>query len=85
MEQSTPFATLQLIARGYSLSRCLHVIADLGVADVLDETPSTAAALAAAVGAHPDALGRVLHLLSAHGRLQLTAFGARDRWHFSAF
>jgi len=39
MEQSTPFATLQLIARGYALSRCLHVIADLGVADMLDATP----------------------------------------------
>jgi hypothetical protein len=67
MEQSTPFATLQLIARGYSLSRCLHVIADLGVADRLDETPRSAAELASAVGAHPDALGRILHLLSAHG------------------
>jgi len=67
MEQSNPFATLQQIARGYSLSRCLHVVADLGVADVLDETPRTAAELAAAVGAHPDALGRVLHLLSAYG------------------
>ncbi|HEU5103416.1 MAG TPA: methyltransferase, partial [Roseiflexaceae bacterium] len=67
MTASNPFATLQLIARGYSLSRCLHVVADLGVADVLDETPRTAAELASAVGTHPDALGRVLRLLSAHG------------------
>ena len=34
---------------------------------MLDETPRTAAELAAWVGAHPDALGRVLRLLSAHG------------------
>jgi O-methyltransferase domain len=60
-------ATLLDIAGGYPLSRCLHVVADLGVADALDETPSTAADLAAAVGAHPDALGRVLRLLSAYG------------------
>ena len=43
------------------------MVADLGVADALDETPRTAADLAASVGAHPDALGRVLRLLSAHG------------------
>jgi hypothetical protein len=67
MEQPHPIATLQQIASGYRLSRCLLVISDLGVADVLDETPCTAAELAAAVGAHPDALGRVLRLLSAHG------------------
>ena len=67
MEQSNPFATLQQIASGYRLSRCLLVVSDLGVADVLDETPRTAAELAAAVGAHPDALGRVLRLLSSHG------------------
>jgi hypothetical protein len=55
------------MAGGYALSRCLHVVADLGVADALDETPRTAADLAAQVGAHSDALHRVLRLLSAHG------------------
>jgi hypothetical protein len=59
--------TILEIAGGYPLSRCLHVVADLGVADALDETPCTAAELAASVGVQPDALGRVLRLLSAHG------------------
>jgi hypothetical protein len=45
----------------------MHVVADLGVADALDETPRTGAELAASVGAHPDALARVLRLLAAHG------------------
>ncbi len=67
MTDPNPFHTLRQIAGGYCLPRCLHVVADLAVADVLDETPRTAADLAAAVGAHPDALSRVLRLLSAHG------------------
>ena len=67
MSESNPFATIQQIAGGYCLPRCLHVVADLGVADALGETPRTAADPAAAVGAHPGALGRVLRLLAAHG------------------
>ena len=66
-----PFATVQQIAGGYCLPRCLHVVADLGVADALDEAPRTTTDLAAAVGADPDALGRVLRLLAAHGVFEL--------------
>ena len=67
MIESNPFETLRQIAGGYCLSRSLHVVADLAVADKLDETPQTAEELALAVGAHPEALGRVLRLLCAHG------------------
>lgn len=62
-----PFETLQQIVGGYTVARSLHVVANLGVADALEESPRSAAELAAAVGAHPDALGRVLRLLCAHG------------------
>jgi hypothetical protein len=62
-----PVSTVLQIAGGHCLPRCLHVVADLGVADALDETPRTATHLAASVGAQPDALGRVLRLLAAHG------------------
>ena len=65
--ETNPFATLTQIAGGYCLPRSLHAVADLGVADALDEESRTADDLAAAVGAHPDALGRVLRLLAAHG------------------
>ncbi|HEX2282684.1 MAG TPA: methyltransferase, partial [Thermomicrobiales bacterium] len=65
--EMNPFATLTQIAGGYCLARSLHVVADLGVADVLDETPQTASDLAASVSAHPEALSRVLRLLAAHG------------------
>lgn len=67
MIEPDPFETLRQIAAGYCLSRGLHVVANLAVADNLDEAPRTAADLAVAVGAHPEALGRVLRLLSAHG------------------
>jgi len=67
MIEANPFETLRQIAGGYCLSRGLHVVANLAVADNLDETPRTAAELAVSVGAHPEALGRVLRLLSAHG------------------
>lgn len=67
MIELNPVNTLRQIAGGYVLPRCLHVVADLGVADVLGETPLTAAEIASAVGVHPEALRRVLGLLSAHG------------------
>jgi hypothetical protein len=65
--ESDPVSTVLQIAGGHCLPRCLHVVADLGVADALADTPRTAAELAASVGAHPDALGRALCLLAAHG------------------
>ena len=67
MIEPNPFETLRQMTGGYCLSRGLHVVANLAVADKLDETPRTATELAASVGAQPEALGRVLRLLSAHG------------------
>src|SRR5688572_9065281 len=67
MTDVNPAQTLLQISGGYCLPRCLHVVADLGVADELDESPRSAADLAAAVGVHADALGRILRLLAAHG------------------
>ena len=73
MNDSSPFELLRRMAAGYCLPRSLHVVAELGVADALDDAPRTPAELATAVGAHPDALGRVLRLLAAHG-----VFESRD-------
>ena len=64
--QATPVQVLQEVAGGYCLPRCLHVVAELAVADALDDVPLPAAELAQAVGAHADALDRVLRLLAAH-------------------
>ena len=67
MIENNPFAMVQQLAAGFILPRCLHIVADLGVADALDETPRTAAELAPLVGADPGALERVMSLLAAHG------------------
>jgi hypothetical protein len=48
-------------------ARCLHAVAELGVADALGDQPSTAAELARSSGTDPDALDRVLRLLAAQG------------------
>jgi hypothetical protein len=69
--ETNPFATLTQIAGGYCLPRSLHAVANLGVADALDEIPRTATDLAASVSAHPGALGRVLRLLASHGVFEM--------------
>src|SRR5205814_5333132 len=63
----SPFDAILQMAAGFCVPRCLHAVANLGVADALDDTPQTAATLAAATGAEPAALDRVLRLLSAYG------------------
>jgi hypothetical protein len=55
------------VSLSYAVPRCLHVLAELGVADALDDNPRTAADLAAATGANEDALARALRLVSAYG------------------
>jgi hypothetical protein len=48
--------TLMAISMRFTLCRCLHVIAELGIADALGDTPLIAKALAARTDTHPDAL-----------------------------
>ena len=67
MTEHSQFDTLQQIGGGYCVARCLHVAADLGIADFLDAVPRTAQELAKDLGADPDALCRILRLLSTHG------------------
>jgi hypothetical protein len=72
-----PVDTLMDISIGFTVPRTLHVIAELGVADALDETPRTATELAATTGANAGALHRALRALAAHGvfRLENGCFG----------
>jgi hypothetical protein len=64
---NNPANTLLEVSMSYAVPRCLHVTAELGVADVLNEHPRTAAELAADTGANADALGRALRLIAAYG------------------
>ncbi len=65
MIEATPADTLMLLAGEHWVPRCLHVVAELGIADALGDTPQTATSLADATGTDADALGRVIRLLSA--------------------
>ena len=71
MSESDPFHILRQIAGGYCLSRSLHVLAELNVAYALGDSSLTAAELAKAVSADPDALYRVLRLASSYGVFEL--------------
>ena len=66
-QSSNPADTLMQIAGGWLLPRSLHLIADLGVADAVDESPRSVTELAGAIGVHAQALARTLRLLSAYG------------------
>jgi len=65
-EVPPPMAMLQLIS-GFWISRCLYIIAKLGLADLVKSGAKTAAELAAATGTHPASLFRVLRALASVG------------------
>ena len=65
--QLPPSAQLLQITMGHVLPRCLHVVAELGVADQLADAPMTAEALARASGANAGAIERMLRLLAVAG------------------
>jgi hypothetical protein len=71
----TPVETLAEVSMSCCVPRCLHVVAELGIADALNEAPSTAGKLAAATGANAGALSRVLRVLAAHGVFQASDGG----------
>lgn len=66
-ETNDPFTLLAQMSAGYALSRCLHCVAAAGIADLIDDEPRSSVELATASETHPDALLRILRLLSAHG------------------
>lgn len=68
--------TLLALAFGHAAARALHVVAELGVADHLDDEPHDAKALAGDLRADPDALHRLLRLLETHGVFARDTTGA---------
>ena len=62
-------ANIQLLqlTNAFWTSRCLHIVAKIGVADHLDARPQSTAALAKATGSKEEALYRVLRLLASYG------------------
>ena len=62
-----PHEIVWTITNAAVVSRCLHVVADVGVADHLGDEPVGVEDLASRCGANADALDRVMRLLAAHG------------------
>jgi len=81
--EDNPQTALRRLVSGYQVSQALHVAATLRIADLLADRPQTSDELAAATGAHADALYRLLRALAAVGvfeeldgrRFELTPLG----------
>src|SRR5829696_5031286 len=65
--QPQPHEAIWGLATAGFAARCLHVVADLGVADHIDDHAVPVGDLAARCGVAVDPLDRVLHLLATHG------------------
>jgi hypothetical protein len=70
-----PHEQIWALTNAYVPAACLHLVADLGVADRIGEDAVPVAELAAALDADPDALDRILSLLAAYGVFERTAEG----------
>jgi hypothetical protein len=66
-DEVPPARIIQDLAVAYWVSRCLHLVAELGIADHLADAPETADTLAGLCGIQPKALHRVLRALANHG------------------
>ncbi len=69
----SPAAKLSQLLRGSLITQLISVAAKLGIADLLRDGPKTSDQLAAAVGANPGALYRVLRALASLGIFAETA------------
>src|SRR4026209_709683 len=64
---NNPADDLLRISMSHGLPRCLHAVAELGIADALGESPRSAEELARHTGTDAGALARTLRALSAGG------------------
>jgi hypothetical protein len=64
--EASPIDTILKVSGGFCVSRALHCVAEAGVADALGEEAIEIGTLARSTGLNPDALERLLRLLSAH-------------------
>lgn len=75
--EQQPHEVMWTLTNAVVASRCLHVVAELGVADDVTDAPVSATELAAGCGADAQALDRALRLLAAHGVFERADGGFR--------
>ncbi|MEO6714761.1 MAG: methyltransferase [Mycobacteriales bacterium] len=81
MPDLDPSELVVSLAEGYVGSRCLHVIANLGVCDVVSDEPRSMPEIARELGVDAQALGRVVRHLASLG---VFAMRGDDVWHNEA-
>lgn len=74
-ESPSPAQLVGDLAKAHIAARCLHVAAEFGVADAIDDRPRDANEIGARTGLDPDAVGRILRLLAAHGVFESSPAG----------
>lgn len=67
MSHLSTFESLRILTAMHYIARCVHIAADIGLADALGDEPTPVAALAKSTSSHADALERMVRVLSAHG------------------
>ena len=67
MQQAEAIDLILQLTRGYLAPRCLHVVAELGIADHIGERARSLIELAEATATNPDALARTLGLPATQG------------------
>src|SRR5262245_8124365 len=75
MQQAEAIDLILQLTRGYLAPRCLHVVANLGIADHIGESARSLIELAEATATNPDALARTLGLLATQGVFAATGNG----------
>jgi hypothetical protein len=75
-EPVAPAVQMRRMVNGYQLSQAIHVMAVLGIADLIGDDARTAADLAQATETHAPTLRRLLRALASAGVLQEDELGA---------
>jgi hypothetical protein len=70
MEEQSAVLELTKLINGFQVSQVIHVAAMLHLADLLKDGPMPSAEIAAATGAHPRSMYRLLHALASVGVLE---------------
>jgi len=66
-QEEQPAATLMRLVSGFQVSQAISVASELGIADLLGDSPRDADQLAATTGSHPRSLYRLLRALAGAG------------------
>lgn len=80
-----PFVSMLQMLHGLHFSTCISCLAQLGIPDLVEAGPQSAEELAAQVGAHPQALYRLMRATASIGVLSEDADGKFHKRRFPRY